>query len=69
MGTNVSKENLKRKSDFSHSTNQYQSKRLKNPATPNNGGDKNLMPFSWQYGLSSNVSIDLEGKNKPSQEI
>ena len=61
MGTNVSKENLKRKTDFSDSSNQ--SKRFKHPApgTPNNGDIKNLIPFSWQNGLSSSVTIDREG--------
>ena len=61
MGTNVSKENLKRKTDFSDSFNQ--SKKFKHPATPNDGDIKNLIPFSWQKGLSLNVSIDREGKN------
>ena len=66
MGTIVSKENLKRKIDFSHSPNQ--SKRFKSPAALNNGDEKNLIPFSWQNGLSLNVSIDREGKNIHSQE-
>ena len=68
MGSIVSKENLKRKTDLSHSQNQ--SKRFKQPAAhaPNNGDDKNLIPFSWQNRLSLNVSIDREGKNIHSQE-
>ncbi len=53
MGTTVSKENLKRKTDFSDSANQ--SKRFKHPA---NGDIKNLVPFS------SSVSIDREGKRQ-----
>ena len=60
MGTNVSKENLKRKTDFSDSPNQ--SKRFKHPAAPKKDGDENLIPFSWQNGLSSRVSIDREGE-------
>ena len=60
MGTNVSKENLKRKTDFSDSFNQ--SKKFKHPATPNDGDIKNIIPFSSLNGLSSSVTIDREGK-------
>ena len=59
MGTNVSKVNLKRKTDFSDSPKE--AKRFKNPATINNGCHKNLIPFSWKNGFSSSVSIDREG--------
>ena len=59
MGTNVSKVNLKRKTDFSDSPNQ--SKRFKAPATISNGCHRNLISFSWKKGFSSSVSLDGEG--------